>query len=385
VRRRHDRGWGRRSIRLGGALAVLSAVLFSASFAEAQAPSAVAPNGPVNLARVTIAGSEEDTNTLLEALREPLLSLGLSLRGARLVGGANTDVDPPSTEVAVTIDTRLSDRVDLVVRLGSGSQAARVQRSIPRDAASASRAVVAEEVAYAVRSTLDSLLRSPRPSLPPPVLPPPPALAAAAEVPVRANDPSPHHAPWLGLDAAVFATGRGVARATGAFGGGAALEALGFGAARWRPALWLAGAIDAPFGTSSRDVSLQTTLGSLRAMPMLELPRNGPVSIAAGVGVGLDLFHVVPSAVPGATVMVPAGATHVDPLLEAQLIARVQLFDWIGLLAAIAIDYDTRPHHYLTEQGDARADVLAPWTVRPSGYLGVCVPLTGATACAGPK
>ncbi len=357
---------------LAAAAAAVPTLALTASPAHAETPD------PARVARVTIAGGEDDLDVFLEALREPLETLGLRLRGARAdaASEATDDGGVPPGDVRISVDLRHEDHVDIVIRVGTPEGSRAVQRTILRDV-TRSRAVVAEDVAYSVRATLESLLAAmPPPPAEPPPSPPPPA---------RPPPPPPPEARF-GLDVAALANGRGVAPSTAAFGAGAAADVAFWGRRRWRPVLWVLGSFDAPFATSTPEVSLETTLYSFRAVPSVEVVREGPFRFAVGAGFGLDLFRVNPSQGDVTPITILPPTTYVDPILEVQLLARLRLFQSGGLLLAATLDDDTHPHEYFEfDQSGVKGNVLVPWRVRPAVYLGVCFRLTGASGCAGPE
>jgi hypothetical protein len=346
--------------------AVGSPVFPSAAHAEAAVPGRVVD--------VTIAGSEDDLDVFLEALREPLETLGLRLRGASAEAGGAEDADLPPRDVRVWVDLRHEDRVDVLVRVGAPDGTRTARRSVLRDA-SRSRAVVAEDVAYSVRATLESLLLATVLALPPPPSPP---------TPPPPPTPTPTKEARFGLDAAAVANVRGVASGAAAFGGGVAADVAFWGRRRWHPMLWILGAFDAPFSSTTPEVSLETTVYSLRAVPGVEVIRAGPFRFAAGAGFGVDLFRVNPSQADVTPIVIRAPTTYADPILEAQLLTRLRLFESVGLLLALTLDYDTGPHEYFEfDQSGVRGNVLVPWRVRPAAYVGFCFRLTGASGCAG--
>jgi hypothetical protein len=119
-------------------------------------------------------------------------------------------------------------------------------------------------------------------------------------------------------------------------------------------------------------------------VPGVELLRAGPLRFGAGVGYGVDLFRVNPSQADISPIAIRAPTTYADPVVEAQVLARVRLLQSVGLLLALTLDYDAAPHNYLDyNQSGVQGDVLVPWRVRPAAYLGVCFRLTGASGCAG--
>jgi hypothetical protein len=334
-----------------------------------------------------VAARPEERNAILEALREPLDSLGLTVRALR-----NDDSPPPfvsaapGTRARVWIDARPVDHVDIFVWTSSlGAPPAPARRVIPR---SGSSAVVAEEVAYVVRSTLESLLQEPVASAAPPpaVIVAPPVARPVDALPVVPISPPPagKMPGRFGFDAAAFATAQGFASSTAAFGGGLGMDLAFWGARLFRPTVWIGASLNAPFESVGTEATLETTLYSVRAIPGVELLQFGYFHVAAGAGFGVDFLRTVPG--PGSassTVTLSSPSTQADPVLEAQLLIHAPLGRIAGIVLGVNLDYDAAPHDYLQTGPSGASPVLAPWRVRPSAILGLCLPLVGESACAG--
>ena len=336
-----------------------------------------------SLVLVSVAGHPNERSALLEALREPLDSLSLTMRTSR------NDDDPPAfasappgTRARVWIDARPLDHVDIFVWTTLGAPGAPAHRVIPR---SGSTAVVAEEVAYVVRATLDSLLSEPA-SVPPP---PPPLVPVAP----TADTPSSPRAPAVaarasgrfGFDASAFATAQGVASSLAAFGGGLGVDLAPWGAHPLHPTLWLDASVNAPFESITAEATLETTLYSVRAIPGIEVAEFGRFHLGAGAGFGVDFLHTSPG--QGSTssgVKLSAATVEADPILEAQLLLHAPLARSAGIVLGLNLDYDAGPHQYIERGATGPATtVFAPSSVRPSAMLGLCLPLLGDPACAG--
>jgi len=335
---------------------------------------------------VTMAGSETELDALTEALREPLDSLGLSLRVSRAHAGASPETEAASAHsnerARISIDARSADHIDILLWAGPIASSAPVRRVLARELPRPSDAVEAEEVAYAVRAALESLLSEPAP----------PEVAAPLPVPpphVENTTPTTPDAVteerYVSVDVAAFGSVRGLATSTPAFGGGLATDVALWARSRWRPGLWIEASVEAPVTTTTNLVSLSTTLSSFRVVPNVELVRVGPIRLGAGVGAGLDLLHITPSPSGTSAATLRPSSTYADPILEAELAARVRIGDGAGLFASIALDYDTAPHHFTEQDGPTTHDVLAPWSVRPAMLIGFCIPLAAASKCAREK
>ena len=344
------------------------------------AASAHTEPAPRPVATITIAGSGDDLDVFMEAMREPLEALGLALRGARARaeetatgdrptgGGLDATAGDGAGEVRVWVDARHEDHVEVLIAAGRATGPGAIRRVIPRDP-SRSRAVVAEDVAYAVRATLESLLEPPPPAPVPPAAPPPPYVPP----------------PRFGLDVAAFGSVRGFADGLPLFGGAVVADLALWGRGRFRPVLWAVVAFDASVTRTTPEVSLETTLYSLRAVPAVELLQAGPLRLAAGAGFGVDFLRADPSQADITPIAIRPATTYADPIVEAQVMLRARLADRVGLSLAVAADYDLGPHYFSEfDQSGVQGDVLVPWRVRPAVYLGVCFRAAGgASGCAG--
>ncbi len=330
--------------------------------------------------RVTIAAEDDDFDAAFDALREPLESLHLI---ARTVRG---DSDPKRPEVdvdaSVFIDLRSQERT-LINVWPSMTALPPVERVLPR---ASTRAVSAEDVAYTVRAVLESVLvdEAARAASAAPPAPPPVAPTPLAPTPPPPSDPHPRHdRRRFGVDVALLGNVRSIDSSTTVYGLDLAADVSFWGRARFLPSLWLLGGCDGPFEEANQLVALSVTACSLRAAADVELLRVGPLRWAAGLGYGADLLHVSTSPSEVSPVQLASASTFVDPIASAQVVARARLFDRVGLLLAVTIDYDTAPHHFVSAVGTVTEVVVAPWPLRPAVYLGFCVHLTGPSGCAG--
>jgi hypothetical protein len=334
-------------------------------------PSAVHAEeiAPAQTAAVTVAARDDEVEAFLEGMREPLEALGLVVRAS----GDGDEGRPPTQDatkrrVRVVVDARPSDHVDILVWVEPSVRASAVLRRVPRGP---STAVVIEDVAYAVRATVESLLAEPKPavlSAPRAPLPPPPAVRS--------------HPDRFGVDVAGFAGLRGLASAPPAIGGGAALDFGFLGRRPGRPNLYLGASFYAPVETSTSEVTLDTMVLSFRAIPGIELARVGPLRLAVGAGGGIDMLHTEPHpSETSSSVTLGAATTLLDPVLETQALLRV-VVGGASLFFGLDVDYDLQPHQYTEiDRSGASSSVLTEWPVRPAGMLGLCLPIAGACAC----
>jgi hypothetical protein len=363
------------------------AVLLTAARARADvaAPPATEAQGYVQL---TVAAADEDAASLAATLRELLGRLGLALRPA--LPASTTAGQPalldPAERARVSVDETPADHVDVVVTpLRHGQVAPPVRRTLAKNDSSA---ILTEQIAHVVHSTLESLLATEGPAWEPPSPPAGPA-SGGRPVDVDRGPAAASNARGPGVAATVFGTGRGVASGTGpVVGGGAAVGVTpwrGF----WRPSFWLSGSYNAPFDEQTTDVAVETTVTSLRGGATFALWAAHGFGLDAGAGVGADVFHTVPgsgSGNPAPRVTLSPTMDLVDPVVTARVLAGVRVAAGARLVVGIDVDYDVASHRYVTAPASggssAVASVLEPWPVRPSLLVGLCVPLVGGLGCA---
>ena len=336
--------------------------------------------------RVAVAASDAEATRILAALDDLAARLGLGIRASHDAAppwgatGAPPAPTEPGDRARVWIDARDDDVVDIdVCGLHSGMAASCVHRRVPR---SGSSAVVAEQVAHVVYVTLESELLTeaspPEPSLLPPATPPAPMPPSypqpLAPAPLSAPRPSARpHRETLALDAAAFLNGRMLAQGTRVdLGGGGAIvvSAPMF----LRPSLWLSAAIQAPFNANGSGLALETTVSSFRAIPAIETVHLPALHVDVGAGGGADVFRSTPidSRFPGPQ---PGPTTHVSPVFTAQLLARLRLGPSARLVGGLDIDWSPGQRRYEVLGPSGASNVaVAPWTVRPGGLLGLCIP-----------
>jgi hypothetical protein len=329
---------------------------------------------------VVIAGSDEEAVALAESLRELVGRLGLRLqadRGDAPPWAADSRSAAGQHERArVWIDARPTDGVHVAISAARGGWFdSSVERVVPRGDAAP---IVTERVAHVIHATLESLLAQSEPGASPSPVPPStegPSGASHDEAPQR-------RAAGLGLDAAFFASCRGLASSSGpVFGGGAALDVVARNVTL-RPSLWLAGIVQESFDAQGQDMVLETSVASFRALPGVELLRLPVLDVDLGAGVGLDLFHVIPRDARRPSLQLESPTTQADPVLEGQLISRIRVARSARLLVGVQLDYDFGAHRYtaIDRFGNPQA-VLEPWAARPAAILGFCIPFAGMTAC----
>jgi len=371
----------------------------SASTARAQAgETPMTTSVGRGFVEVAVAASDDDTAALVDALRELVGRLGLGLHAVRAdappwgSGPASTDRDE---RARVFIDNRFADRIEITASaVRDGAASAPVTRTVPR---AESTSIVVEQVAHAVHATLESLLSigtdaaappeaNAVPTVQPPAMAPPtvPAADASPPRPLRRRS-------GFSMDAAAFASGRGMASNVGAVVGGGGAVNFAAWPGPWRPRLWIGGSYNAAFSTqdATDGVALATAVTSIRAIPSIELLERSVLQIDVGVGGGVDVFHAVPGSaglnLAGQAVTPESTTTRSDPVLTGQLVARIRVVSSARLLVGVGVDYDMDRRRYTVQySGGSSTAVLEPWLVRPSAMIGLCVPLVGTVACSGP-
>jgi hypothetical protein len=373
-------------------LVALQAVFWAHS---AVAATATAPAGDDRV-DLFVDGSQDDVRAFVEALREPLRQLGLTVYplgvAERDDAGAQAGSQP---RARVWIDARNARDIELVIALGS-TNARPARRSVARGEPGP---VVVEEVAYVVRATLESLFTEAQASAdtspdagPVTALPPPPASPTAPTPGAEEDSPSQNVLPrrlandghGLGLDVAAFATGRGLANGVAVLGSGASVDLVLWGRQTLRPRLSVAASFDAPFESSGPVVNLRVSVWSVRAVPIVTLLRWGWLGLDAGIGGGVEGFNAFPTPSPGAAFSVtPLNVgTLVDPVVSGQVTLGFSPTGGASVLVGGYVDYDITPRRYVTSDGSGEPSaVLDPWRLRPAVLAGLCIPLAGTGAC----
>jgi hypothetical protein len=371
------------------ALAQAGFAAMSARDARAgEAPDAAPQPAHQGYVSLRVAAPAEDSAALEATLRELMSRLRLSLRETSIQAAspsafmAAPQVDADE-RARVSVDETASDHVVVSVEAVQPGQAlSPVERTVPRGT---SNAILTEQVAHVIHSTLESLLAGEEPPAPPPSRKQesaPQGTGNPAEAQVAPRRES------FGLDATAFAAGRGVASNTGpTLGGGGAVSVTPW-TGPWKPSLSLGGAYFAPFGTPATDVTLQTTITSFRAVASVRVPRTRVIGLDAGLGAGADLFHTVPSTT-GNPATVTLGKTQdlADPVVTARVVAGIRLSAGARIVVGIDVDFDAGARRYVTEAIATKDHdtVMQPWLVRPSAMVGLCIPLIGSIGCAGPE
>ena len=340
---------------------------------------------------VAVAASPEEAAALLDTVRELVARQGLGLRATTGDGPPWTRLDAPPdapgqrARVWIEAHDPAAVSVDvcaLVEGAPAGAPRRILHRVVPREGSSA---VVVDTVGHVVEATLESALLEPAPppAAPPvpPTLPPPPLADVRDTSPARA---SPRRG-GLALDVAAFADGADVAHRSGVALGGGGSFIVSAGPIPWRPSLWIGASFQTPFNIPGPGVTLQTTVTSFRAMPAVEFLRVRPLlQLDLAAGAGADLYRDTPENPHGPFPTSTQTQMHATPVVAGQLLARLRLGPSARLLVGLDLDWDPGPHHYTVVDcfGNPSA-VLEPATLRPGALVGICVPLTGGSACGG--
>jgi|HubBroStandDraft_5_1064220.scaffolds.fasta_scaffold133421_1 hypothetical protein len=314
---------------------------------------------------VTIVAGGDDTDPLLGTVRELLGRLGLGVNPHLVaVGSPGSEAGgPPSGPSGLSVWIDLASRYEArtIVRRGSTE----VRRTIARDS---SPAIVREEIGEAVRSGVEAELLTDAPTTPtPPVAsaapPAPSPVAAETSMPLAASDR------WFALDLTIFAGGGPVA------GNSAVVTRIGGGAVigsrrRLRPSLTVTAAYFVPFSTALSGVMMETTFVSVRAVPAIEIVHTSWLGVNVGVGGGVDVISVNPSASSSATgIRFTPPASRVDPILTALATAYMALAPGVAFTVVVGTDVDFVPPEYRVG-GAQGGDILTPWRVQPLALAG---------------
>lgn len=266
--------------------------------------------------------------------------------------------------------------LELVLEQGTST------RSLAR---SGSAAVIAEELALAVESALESAFDAAyeRPKPPPPVpatpTSPPPATSLATPTAPAPKPPPPAPAPLLATTPPAKAS---LELFTGVFGGvgsfasnAGAIGRLGgeLGLASQgprRPALALRVGAAPGFASDDRGVEAHATVVSVRLRPSTMLLESPIASLGLGLGLGVDLISVQgTSKIPG--VAFGRSPLIADPVVSPTVMARLPLASFLAVTGSFAVDVGFRSVHWVTQQGGVSSEVFSPSHARPVGLVGL--------------
>ncbi len=339
-------GLRRRSV----AAAFLASTLGAATVARADA---VVPSPPIAV-DVELSGAGEQTDALFDAIREPLSRLGLEVHAAP---GA------PGTKLVVQVD--LSSRYDAIVVVHGGPT--EIRRTVPRDGPPN---VVRDEIAEAVRSSVEAeLLAEQAPPSPAPAPPQPAAPPGLVPVVVQPDHVAPPAATSaFALDVATLAgigPIAGNADLTPHIGGGLVASSR----SRLRPSIAVTATYVVPFTTHFDEVAADTTIVTVRAVPSIEVWRSTALALDVGAGAGIDVVSVHASVQPPSLNISRFDESRVDPMLTGLAIGYVSLTPGVALTLVVGAEWDLFPREFQVG-GPGGGDILRPWRVRPVALAG---------------
>jgi hypothetical protein len=336
---------------------------------------------------VAIDASDAEADALVGALGDLVPRSGLRVRVERRQDPPAESSGPDDAVAGVWIDASAPDQVDIRVTSARGGPRRSYERSLPRDG---STAVVAEEVSQVIRAELESI-RATEPAQPAPRAPDPPSKPASIDAPRPAPGP-PRPAleaqSGVGIDLLAFVGERAVSSLSGPVLGAGVAADVSVGRVAWRPSLWVSAAYDARFDAmQTRRVTFDVGSESLRLIPSVTLLALEAMQVEAGIGGGLDLFQVAPLAVRASMAVFDPPNRVVDPVLTGHLLLRLRLASHVRMIFGFSMDYDGLLHQTTAPpyRPDAPSSSFEPWRLRAAVEFGLCVPLSGAGACADPR
>jgi hypothetical protein len=329
----------------------------------------------------------------------------------------------------VSVDARGKGAVGLVIVDGRTGRVA-LQRSLPRQTSSG---VAVEELALVVRWALDALAEGkpvptagpgttdrPAPSASaqpaassssdkrtaPPASEQPPATPVTDQrpaqmpneqrpVPTASDQPASSSSgdksttpaaaagerraasplPWS-LDLAMLGSARSFATSTGALVGGGGSAVLELGSTAARAALWLSALYYIPVRAIRDSVELDATLLSLRLVPSLAVLDSRAFVFDAGLGGGVDVIHVSPTAL-GPSVQVTSDMAHFDPVACVMVTGSFRVSPSTAIEVSLQGDVDLAPRRYVVAVGDAHDPALDVLPLRIAGTAGFAFQLAG--------
>jgi hypothetical protein len=270
--------------------------------------------------------------------------------------------DPPAV-ARVWIDLRDPNRVTLYLT------GAREDRVLVRHVPLVTRLdeVAREEIAHIVEATVEALLVGGRIDI---------VADETYRKTVKAEPtvppPSERAPTGVALDLAIAYEAQGWSASTPLLHSAALFLGVEARSGSLRPGAWISGEYRFPTTIEGPLVSARLDQGAFRAVATLDWAAAKRWLLGLGIGGGIDLVRVSPSANAGANVD-PAPAYFATlPMLRAMGVGRYAFTPRTELFAGIAVDYDLLGTRYLLHQ-DSRADtpVFQPWRVRPMALIGV--------------
>lgn len=332
---------------------------------------------------VIIVGGGNEADPLMDTVRELCGRLNLAL-------SPHFIADPEQAGSALPSSTDMSVRIDLASRYEAviivRHDLAEVRRTISRNA---SPSIVREEIADAVRSAVEAQLlwdeTRPAPPTPEPIVsiapPPPPAPSPA---PIPDASPPRNVDRRFALDLTMLAGGGPVASGSSLVArvGGGLVLASRLGP---RPSLTLTASYAIPFDSTlgNGNVTSQTDIVSIRAVPAIEVFHSSWIALGVGAGGGVDVITLKPSAAqlsPPLSIAVQQVRPRIDPMVTAIATAEVGLAPGVAFTLVVGSDFDLAPlRRYFVDEGAGNGpDLLVPWRVRPVALAGFTFTAVGA-------
>lgn len=338
---------------------------------------------------LSITGSERETAAIAGAVREPLEQLGLRVSTAA-----------PAARAHVRIDAKSSSAIEIEVSVSSRKLPA-MRRIVARNEP---EPVVVEQVAYVVRTTLESMLglgddHAGSADEAPNLAPEPgasPDVSIAPDAPdIERRHPrapgTPRVTGWR-FSVAPFATERAMSSAITVPGLGLALGAT-LSSLPFRPGLWISGSLHSDFDASAGDATVAGVhTHSVRFVPTLGLLQAGPFWLDAGIGLGVDFFDaelamLSENRTDGTfAIRLTHPGPFADPVLTAQLLFGIHASPNVSVTLGAIADYDVAPHRYAMPTGPGQERIVfEPWHLRPAFLAGIRMTFDAGSVRAEPR
>jgi hypothetical protein len=356
-------------------LAAALALALVATLGGPRAASAAALRAEVN-----VHGSAEEVAQLQATLRslfpadaELLVSAVEAVDGAQVMRESFT---PSAGDVVARAWIELHDGARVTIYVADVSGERILVRHLPRNDEDGE--LVREATARVVATALEALLSGaqigverakageelgvPAPQAPPPPPPPPaPPVTAAPEA--------------LGLSLGAHYGVQAFSSEVPVVHGPGLIFGAHYGAQLTKPGALLVGQVWWPSRASDAVSSVRIYSGALRLLATVERSFGSSVVLSAGVGGGVDLTRVEPTA---ATASVPvrlaSPTTLTTPALRAALGAKFRQSYGFSLYTTLALDADPSGTRYVSLNDGVTTRVLEPLALRPSLVVGVATP-----------
>jgi hypothetical protein len=357
---------------------------------------------------LVVLGGEDAT--LAPTLRELVGRVGLAVRAVSPTDEANDQPIAADALARVSVYARGKGAVRVVIVDGPSGRIV-LQRSLPREPSSG---VAVEELALVVRWALDALAEGrPVPAAGPTagdmpgassasdrrVEPPATDKPAASPASERSPSPSPNDrgaARLLGeerpaslagdqsrasplrwaFDLAMLGSARSFANGVGALVGGGGSAVLELGSAAGRPAFWLSALYHIPARAVRNAVEVDATLLSLRLAPSLAVFDSRAFAFDAGLGGGVDVIHVTPTAL-GPSVQIVSNTAHFDPVGCVMLRGTFRVSPNTAMEVSLEGAVDLALRRYVVTVQEAHDPVLDLLPLRIAGTIGFAFQVAG--------